>query len=1316
MRGGTAGAFGLTLAIALWAVFTGQASATLTHEPEPFSPITGAPGVTLHEPSGIAVDEATGNVFLTDSENLETKEGQIAILGAEAGVPAGLEPPFAIPDLTYAANTLYALAYDNVEGSAKKGTLYTYDQTTGKLKEFKRNALTKQYVLQTGASNEPELVGAGESATGAAVDGSGNVWVTSDAAESIFKVTPDGVVSKYELNPGKKGNVKPSVIAADAAGDLFVSISSSASPFGSGLFRCVLNGSGEIELEACSQFLPSEAFGAAVDRGQNHLYAALRQPDNHIVEYDIGTEKQITEFAKGVANNQIAVNEATGRIYAAEAGEHVSGKAHVNVYGPPVVVPTVEANPPTEVTGTRATLNGTVNPEGTPVDECIFEWGETLAYDHKGLCEGSLPADSEPHPVSLKVTGLKPNGNVYHYRIVAKDAKGSSRSADETVSTAVTTATEPASPIGVESATLNGLVRPEGQSYSVCKFEWGLTTVAGYQHEAECSPKAGEIPTDFNPHPVAAALSGLQGDTLYKFRLTTVNTEGELSGKELTFETSGAPAISEIRALDATQSEVRIEGKVDPRRFETSYRFEWGPTASYENSVPISPASIGSGEEPVLVTASLTGLSSGTTYHYRVVATNTASGPGTTTASPDQTFETLDACGLPDGRCLELASPGQLGPLAAPGRQLAAIEFNSQAGVQSGALAYTIEAGLPEATRGTQVLYLGTRGEGDAGWSSDQLSPPTAAPDQLTATSNPSQYFALSPDLSCGVLASNQPLTADPQARLVVESGGGNLYRRTPSENYELITNLAPENPEVATGKYTKNYGLDAISNDCRRVVFETNPAGPTLNYPGVPGNLLEWHDGTLRGVGLVPNASGGESTAEGAEAGTTINHLNVLSDNGSRLFFSAKRATGKVVGEVGAIGLFVREDGHSYDLSASDTGVPDSGATYVGATPDGAHVYFTANAGLTGSTSQSGTDLYECDIAEVAGEPQCNLKDLSPNGAGAAGVFGLVGFAENGSHVYFAARAQLLPGRGPTSAENEAANHYSIYDAGESALAYVGTLAFGDVSSADARATTTGQSGWTSRTSPDGRYLLFESRAKVTNYENDGGREVYLYDADAEGEATVCISCRQDGSPPVAPPSENVQAGFTALLAAPGQVDPLSQPRSLVLRNGKIEVFFRSYDSLAPGAPSGEFSLYEWTDGQVFLIAAQPRSIGGQGVGVTFVGASAEGADLYFFNAAALNWENPDERYAAWDARIGGGFAEPPAPPPGCDPSSEGSCQGSSTPPPATPSAATPTSNGPGNVKAKKNQKKHHKKKHHKKKKNHKKSKQAKHARRSHR
>jgi hypothetical protein len=162
---------------------------------------------------------------------------------------------------------------------------------------------------------------------------------------------------------------------------------------------------------------------------------------------------------------------------------------------------------------------------------------------------------------------------------------------------------------------------------------------------------------------------------------------------------------------------------------------------------------------------------------------------------------------------------------------------------------------------------------------------------------------------------------------------------------------------------------------------------------------------------------------------------------------------------------------------------------------------------------------------------------------------------------------------------------------------------------------------------------------------------------------------------------------------------------QSLVVRGGKPLVFFRSRDDLALGGVEGEWAIYEWIHGQVFSIASDlpgATSPSGEGSTISFMGASSDGTDLYFVDSAALNWENPEARRVAWDARVGGGFSQPPSVT-NCSPTAEGSCQGPASPAPVAPPAGTVTFNGPGNVKPKKHQKNKHEKKKQQKKKQHK-------------
>jgi len=92
--------------------------------------------------------------------------------------------------------------------------------------------------------------------------------------------------------------------------------------------------------------------------------------------------------------------------------------------------------------------------------------------------------------------------------------------------------------------------------------------------------------------------------------------------------TGGASAISKTTAT--------ISGTVNPEHMPTTYYFEYGPTTAYGTKTPVAGKDAGSAGYDAAVSHTLTGLSKGTTYHYRLVA---ASSEGTTTGA-DRTFQT----------------------------------------------------------------------------------------------------------------------------------------------------------------------------------------------------------------------------------------------------------------------------------------------------------------------------------------------------------------------------------------------------------------------------------------------------------------------------------------------------------------------------------------------------------------------------------------------------------------------------------------------------------------------------------------------------
>jgi hypothetical protein len=133
----------------------------------------------------------------------------------------------------------------------------------------------------------------------------------------------------------------------------------------------------------------------------------------------------------------------------------------------------------------------------------------------------------------------------------------------------------------------------------------------------------------------------LNGATNYSaFMLHTGTALGETTASQWQF--SGAhvsgdwhPAATTEPATGIGTEEATLSGVVNPQGISTTCHFDYGTTTSYGSSTPES-GSLGNGASNVTVSPPINGLSPGTTYHYRVVATNLEG----TTYGQDRTFST----------------------------------------------------------------------------------------------------------------------------------------------------------------------------------------------------------------------------------------------------------------------------------------------------------------------------------------------------------------------------------------------------------------------------------------------------------------------------------------------------------------------------------------------------------------------------------------------------------------------------------------------------------------------------------------------------
>jgi hypothetical protein len=187
--------------------------------------------------------------------------------------------------------------------------------------------------------------------------------------------------------------------------------------------------------------------------------------------------------------------------------------------------------------------------------------------------------------------------------------------------------TGPVTGSGQTSATVTGTVNPNGLA-TTWHFEYGKTTSYG---SATGAVNAG---TGTTATGVSSTINGLTPGTSYHYRLVATNSSGTTEGADAVLTTSGAPAPDVVTggASSLSATGATLNGSVNPNGRTTSWHFEYGTSTGYGSSTATQSA--GAGTAAVNASAAVSGLTTGRTYHFRLVATS----DGGTTHGADQTF------------------------------------------------------------------------------------------------------------------------------------------------------------------------------------------------------------------------------------------------------------------------------------------------------------------------------------------------------------------------------------------------------------------------------------------------------------------------------------------------------------------------------------------------------------------------------------------------------------------------------------------------------------------------------------------------------
>ena len=294
---------------------------------------------------------------------------------------------------------------------------------------------------------------------------------------------------------------------------------------------------------------------------------------------------------------------------------------------PPVAV----TSPAAGVGPTTATLGGTVNPNGQATSWYI-EYGTSTSYGTKKPTPAAdAGSGTTSKAVSTAVSGLTA-GKTYHFRLVASSSAGTVLGADASFVTAEPPAvtTSAASSVGSTSARLNGRVDPNGRPTTYL-FEVGTTTAYGTKTSSS-SAGSGSSSTS-----VSKTVNGLAPGTTYHFRLVAMSDAGTVNGADQAFTTQSAPTVTTGQATNVGPNVATLGGSVNPNGRSTSWYFEVGTSTSYGSKT--STRSAGSGTATLAVLASVSNLTPGVTYHFRLVATSSLG----TTRGIDATFATTGA-------------------------------------------------------------------------------------------------------------------------------------------------------------------------------------------------------------------------------------------------------------------------------------------------------------------------------------------------------------------------------------------------------------------------------------------------------------------------------------------------------------------------------------------------------------------------------------------------------------------------------------------------------------------------------------------------
>lgn len=699
----------------------------------------------------------------------------------------------------------------------------------------------------------------------------------------------------------------------------------------------------------------------------------------------------------------------------------------------------------------------------------------------------------------------------------------------------------------------------------------------------------------------------------------------------------GPPEVVSSSAGNFGEDEAGLHAQINPHNLQTSYTFQVKVEGAADWTT-VGGGTIAASNLDAAVSVAATGLSPGTHYLYRVTATNeegSDEGEGSFATYPSLPVEpsicanallrTGFSALLPDCRAYELVTPPDTNARAPLGEESGGGGYTTRQVSPAGdKVPFRVEGGSLPGLGGVGGLkgdpYLATRTT--AGWTTASAGPQgSEATGIVPGTTSPDQGYSFWEGQGEGSAVIGPRFTT---------------YVRYPDGHSELAgQGSLGTDPEVL-GRL--------ITEGGEHIVFETGAvareSAVQLEPEAAPDKTPAIYDRTPEGTKVVSLKPGDLSFAAGERA-----VFQGASFDGMGIAFRIESSN--------VLYLRYRNE-KTFEIGKA--------VEFAGVAEGGARIFYLENGNLEAFDVASGK------VIEFANTTAAVVP---------------VTVSPDGSTAYFVSK-NVISGSGvnPVGAKPKVGGQ-NLYRSREGQIAFVGTVAEGDVQDAEGKpedlglwevAINSGRLGIVpARSTPDGGVFLFKSRAALTGYNPEGHSEIYRYDS--VSNVLECLSCNPTGSSAQSDAdlqSENREGSkmFTGI----------SWPENL--RADGSRAFFQSSEPLVARDTDGLQDVYEWEEqgvgsctqpgGCVFLISS-PQSRRNEYLWAV----SRSGDDVFFLSSDLLVGSDADETPSIYDAKVEGGFAEPAQ----AECEGEG-CRPALASPPLLPTGETPVRGAGDNVK----------------------------------